>query len=364
MASPQRAPRTTTSGDPRWAAVCRRDRSADGRFFYAVRTTGVYCRPSCGARTPKPENVEFHATGAEAERAGFRPCLRCKPQQAPAAERNAALVAAMCRYLEESESAPALAALARHVGLSVFHAHRLFKSSTGVTPRVYFAAQRGKRVRAELRQHGSVTRAIYGAGYGSAGRFYEEASARLGMTASAFRAGGPREHIRFALAECSLGSILVAATRRGICAISLGEDPQALLDELARQFPHAELLGGDADFEALVAKVLALVEEPRQKHRLPLDIRGTAFQERVWRALRRIPAGKSLSYRELAERIGSPGAARAVASACAKNRLAVAIPCHRVVRTDGGLSGYRWGVARKAELLEREVERARTARSQ
>jgi AraC family transcriptional regulator of adaptative response/methylated-DNA-[protein]-cysteine methyltransferase len=341
--------------DPRWAALRSRDLKADGSFFYAVKTTGVYCRPSCAARTPRPENVEFHASAAQAERAGFRPCRRCKPEQAPAAERTSALVAAMCRHLEQSESPPTLEALARHVGLSPFHAHRLFKAGTGVTPRAYSAAQRGKRVRGELREHGSVTQAIYGAGYGSAGRFYEEANARLGMTPSAFKAGGPSESIRFALGECSLGSILVAATARGICAISLGKEPEALLHELQRQFPQAELLGADAEFEALVAKVLALVEEPTQKHDLPLDIRGTAFQERVWQALRRIPAGKQLSYRELAERIGSPNAVRAVANACGQNRLAVAIPCHRVVRTDGSLSGYRWGVERKRALLEREA---------
>jgi AraC family transcriptional regulator of adaptative response/methylated-DNA-[protein]-cysteine methyltransferase len=343
--------------DPRWAALRRRDASADGHFFYAVKTTGVYCRPSCAARTPRPENVEFHASAAQAERAGFRACRRCKPEQAPAAERAGAFVTAMCRHLEQSESAPTLEALARRVGLSPFHAHRLFKAGTGVTPRAYFAAQRGKRVRGELRQHGNVTQAIYGAGYGSAGRFYEEANARLGMTPSAFQAGGPSESIRFALGECSLGSILVAATVRGICAISLGKEPEALLHELQRQFPQAELLGADTEFEALVAQVLALVEEPTLEHDLPLDIRGTAFQERVWQALRSIPAGKPLSYRELAERIGSPGAVRAVASACAKNRLAVAIPCHRVVRTDGSLSGYRWGVERKRQLLEREAKR-------
>jgi AraC family transcriptional regulator of adaptative response/methylated-DNA-[protein]-cysteine methyltransferase len=343
--------------DPRWAALQSRDAKADGSFFYAVKTTGVYCRPSCAARVPRPENVTFHETGAQAERAGFRPCRRCKPEQAPAAERSAGLVAAMCRKLEESESAPTLQVLARHVGLSPFHAHRLFKAGTGVTPRAYFAAQRGKRVRGELREHGNVTRAIYGAGYGSAGRFYEEADARLGMTPSAFKAGGPSASIRFALGECSLGSILVAATARGICAISLGEEPEALLHELERQFPQAELVGGDAEFEAWVAKVVALVEEPRRQHRLPLDIRGTAFQERVWQALRRVPPGEQLSYRELAERIGQPGAARAVANACGKNRLAVAIPCHRVVRTDGNLSGYRWGVERKRLILEREAKR-------
>lgn len=342
--------------DPRWRALQNRDAQADGSFFYSVKTTGVYCRPSCAARLPKPENVAFHESRAHAERAGFRPCRRCKPEQAPAAARTATLVAAMCRKLEESETAPTLEALARHVGLSPFHAHRLFKADTGVTPRGYFAAQRVKRFRGELREHGNVTQAIYGAGYGSAGHFYEEADARLGMTPSAFKAGGRRASIRFALGECSLGSILVAATTRGICAISLGEEPEALLHELERQFPQAELIGADAEFEALVAQVVALVEEPKREHRLPLDIRGTAFQERVWQALRRVPAGQKLSYRELAERIGQPNAVRAVANACGQNCLAVAVPCHRVVRTDGRLSGYRWGVERKRQLLEREAK--------
>ena len=342
--------------DPRWVALVARDAGADGTFLYSVKTTGVYCRPSCGARAPRPENVAFHASCDAAERAGFRPCRRCKPEQASAAERAAAHVAAMCRAIQRSETPPTLPQLARQVGLSPFHAHRLFKASTGITPRAYYAAQRSERMRAELREAGSVTQAIYGAGYGSAGRFYAQATARLGMTPSRFKAGGASEKIRFALGECSLGAILVAATARGICAISLGEEPQALLHELERQFPQAELLGADAEFESLVAQVVGLVEQPDRAARLPLDIRGTAFQERVWQALRRIPAGKRWTYRQLAERIGQPNAVRAVASACAANRLAVAIPCHRVVRADSSLSGYRWGVERKRELLRREAE--------
>jgi AraC family transcriptional regulator of adaptative response/methylated-DNA-[protein]-cysteine methyltransferase len=262
----------------------------------------------------------------------------------------------MCRFIERSETPPTLEVLARHVGLSAFHAHRLFKAATGVTPKAYSSAQRGRRLRSELCDASTVTDAIYGAGYNSSGRFYEEAPRRLGMKPSTFKAGGKTERIRFALGQCSLGAILVAATERGVCAIALGSDPTALLHELERQFPKAELLGGEAEFESWVAEVVGLVEEPRREQKLPLDIRGTAFQERVWTALRGTAPGQTLSYAELAERVGSPRAVRAVASACAANRLAVAIPCHRVVRADGSLSGYRWGVERKAELLKREGE--------
>lgn len=340
--------------DPRWQRLVERDASADGVFFYSVKTTGVYCRPSCGARTPRPENVAFYRSTQAAERAGFRACRRCKPNEPPAAERSAAQVAEMCRFIEQSEAPPSLETLARHVGLSAFHAHRLFKAGTGVTPRSYAAALRSQRVRGELRGEQSVTAALYGAGYGSSGRFYEEAPRRLGMKPSSFKAGGRTEQIRFALGQCSLGAILVAATTRGVCAISLGDEPEPLLHELERQFPRAELVGGDHEFETWVARVVALVEQPRRAQQLPLDIRGTAFQERVWKALRRVAPGRTLSYAELAERVGSPAAVRAVASACAANRLALAIPCHRVVRTDGSLSGYRWGVERKRELLARE----------
>lgn len=341
--------------DARWLSVTARDASADGTFFYAVKTTGVYCRPSCAARRPRRENVEFHTTRAEAESAGYRACKRCKPERAPALERAAAQVTAMCRLIEASENVPTLDALSQHVGLSSFHAHRLFKLHTGVTPRGYAVAQRGERVRRELREGGSVTQALYGAGYGSSGRFYEEATERLGMTPSQFKTGGDRAHIRFALAQCSLGAILVAATQQGVCAIALGDEPEPLLQDLQQQFPRANLVGADVAFESLVAQVIGLVERPAAGSPLPLDIRGTAFQEQVWQALTRIPPGTTATYAQLAQSLGKPNAVRAVASACAANRLAVAIPCHRVVRTDGSLSGYRWGVERKRQLLEREA---------
>lgn len=341
--------------DRRWAALVARDRSADGAFFYSVRTTGVYCRPSCAARRPRRENVAFHETIAEAEAAGFRPCRRCRPNEASAAERYAAAVIAACRAIEAAETAPTLAALARGAGLSPYHFHRLFKAATGVTPRAYAAACRDRRVREELAGEAPVTAAIYEAGFGSSSRFYERSDAVLGMAPSRYRRGGDAAQIRFAVGECSLGAILVAATDKGVCAILLGDDPDRLVRDLQDRFSRAELVGGDAGFEALVARTVGLVERPAAPVDLPLDVRGTAFQQRVWQALRDIRAGETASYAEIAARIGAPRAVRAVAQACAANNLAVAIPCHRVVRTDGALSGYAWGVERKRALLEREA---------
>jgi AraC family transcriptional regulator of adaptative response/methylated-DNA-[protein]-cysteine methyltransferase len=343
-----------TVADPRWAAIAARDRAADGRFVYSVRTTGVYCRPSCAARPARPENVAFHASAAEAERAGFRPCKRCRPDRASRDEQHAATVAELCRFIEAAEQPPALDELARRAGMSAWHLHRVFKRSTGLTPKAYAAAQRARRVREELTRGESITAAIYDAGYGSNGRFYAESNDVLGMTPSAFRAGGADIEIRFAVGECSLGSILVAQSGRGVCAIMLGDDPDALARELQDRFPQARLIGGDADFERLVARVVGLVEAPGHGLELPLDVRGTAFQQRVWQALREIPAGATASYAEIARRIGAPQSVRAVAQACGANPLAVAIPCHRVVRSDGALSGYRWGVERKRALLVRE----------
>lgn len=342
--------------DPRWAAVVARDAGADGKFFYSVKTTGVYCRPSCAARPARPENIGFHPTAIAAERAGFRPCKRCKPDQVSLAERRAAQVAELCRLIERSHEVPSLEELARHAGLSVFHTHRIFKGVTGVTPKAYAAAHRARRVQAELATRDTVTEAIYGAGYSSNGRFYEESNEMLGMTPTKYRAGGVDVEIRFAVGACSLGSVLVAATKRGVCAILLGDDPNELVHDLERRFPRANLVGADGGFEQLVAKVVGLVERPRLGVELPLDVRGTAFQQRVWRALRRIPVGSTKSYAEIAASIGAPKAVRAVAQACAANALAVAIPCHRVVRNDGDLSGYRWGVERKRALLDREVK--------
>lgn len=343
------------TNDPRWAAVMARDALADGRFFYSVRTTGVYCRPSCAARLAKPENVAFHASAVDAEAAGFRPCKRCRPTEPPLAQRYAQMVAGLCRLLREAEREPSLAELGRHAGMSTFHLHRIFKAVTGLTPKAYAAAHRAERMRVGLDRSDSVTEAIYDAGYESSGRFYGETNEVLGMTPSEFRAGGTNAEIRFAVAECSLGSLLVAASRKGVCAISIGDDPDALVRDLQDRFPKAELVGGDAAFEEVVATVVGFVEAPRLGLDLPLDVRGTAFQQRVWRALRQIPAGETITYAALAARIGAPGSARAVARACATNPLAIAIPCHRVVRSDGALSGYRWGVERKRRLLDQEA---------
>ncbi|WP_336488431.1 bifunctional DNA-binding transcriptional regulator/O6-methylguanine-DNA methyltransferase Ada [Methylobacterium nigriterrae] len=338
----------------RWAALASRDPRADGSFVYSVRTTGVYCRPSCPARQARPENVAFHATCAEAEAAGFRPCRRCRPNEPALAERRAEAVARACRLIDEAETMPALDDLARSAGMSPFHFHRVFRTVTGITPKAYAGARLAGRVASGLREAGSVTQAVYEAGYNSASRFYAGAAQRLGMPPSAYRRGGAGTRIRFAAAECALGSILVAATERGVCAILLGDDPDALARDLQDRFPEAELSGGDAAFEGWVARVIGFVEAPGRGLDLPLDIGGTAFQQRVWAALRAIPAGSTATYAEIARAIGEPASVRAVARACAANRLAVAIPCHRVVRSDGSLSGYRWGVERKRDLLARE----------
>ncbi|HKE96219.1 MAG TPA: bifunctional DNA-binding transcriptional regulator/O6-methylguanine-DNA methyltransferase Ada [Povalibacter sp.] len=345
---------TYTSDDARWAAVLRRDRAADDQFFYSVRTTGVYCRPSCASRTARRENVAFHSTRAAAEKAGFRPCKRCKPDQPSLTAQYADLVARACRSIEISETAPALGALAKAAGLSPYHFHRVFKAVTGVTPKAYATAHRNERTRRQLKRPGTVTQAIYEGGFNSNAPFYAQTASVLGMKPRNFRAGGTNETIRFAVGQCSFGAILVAATEKGVCAILLGDDPANLVRDLQDRFDRAQLIGGDAAFEKLVARVVGFVEAPTLGLDLPLDVRGTAFQQRVWQALRKVPAGNTVSYAVMARRIGSPQAVRAVAQACAANAIAVAIPCHRVVRTDGNLGGYRWGIERKRELLERE----------
>ena len=342
----------TITEDPRFAALRARDGAQDGRFVYAVRTTGVYCRPSCGARPARPENVAFYADGEEARAAGFRPCKRCRPDEE---RREARIVAEACRAIEAAEELPLLDDLASEAGLSPSHFHRVFKKATGLTPRAYGMAERAKRVRAGLAGDGSVTEAIYDAGFNASSRFYEASNAMLGMTPSDWKAGGAKSRIRFAVGQCTLGAILVARSEKGICAITIGDDPEMLVRNLEDRFPKAELVGGDEGFEKTVADVVGFVEAPRLGLDLPLDIRGTAFQQRVWRALRDIPSGETSTYAEVARRIGDPKAVRAVAGACAANAIAVAIPCHRVVRTDGSLSGYRWGVERKRELLAREA---------
>lgn len=343
--------------DARWAAVQQREAAADGHFVYAVRTTGVYAPPSSAARLPRRENVAFFDSAQAAEAAGYRPSRRAQGDQTRAAAERAALVARACRLIEASETPPPLDALAAELGMSPFHFHRLFKAETGLTPKAYGSAFRARRLRQELSvPQASITDAIYGAGFNANSRFYEASDQLLGMRARDYRAGGAGADIRFAVGQCSLGAILVAQSQRGICAILLDDDPDALVRELQDQFPKARLIGGDAAFEQQVAQVVGLIEAPAIGLQLPLDVQGTAFQERVWRALREIPPGATASYTEIAERIGAPRSVRAVAQACGANRLAVAIPCHRVVRRDGDLAGYRWGVERKRELLRREAQ--------
>ncbi|MEO6985463.1 MAG: bifunctional DNA-binding transcriptional regulator/O6-methylguanine-DNA methyltransferase Ada [Paralcaligenes sp.] len=343
-----------TEMDPRWPRVVARDHKADGQFYYSVATTGVYCRPSCPSRTANPKNVRFYDSVADAQAAGFRACRRCKPDEPSADAQNIHKITHACRLIEQAEDIPSLTELAQATGLSTRYFHRVFKTHTGVTPKEYAAAHRADRIRDQLSRGSTVTHAIYDAGFNSSSRFYETSSKLLGMTPTTYGHGGANTAIRFAIGQCSLGAILVAASAKGICSLSMGENPQWLIHDLQDRFPHAELIGGDTDFEALVAQVVGFVEAPGIGLDLPLDIRGTAFQQRVWHALQEIPAGTTATYADIARRIGAPKAVRAVASACAANTLAVAIPCHRVIRTDGTLSGYRWGIERKRALLDRE----------
>jgi AraC family transcriptional regulator, regulatory protein of adaptative response / methylated-DNA-[protein]-cysteine methyltransferase len=342
------------SEEARWHAVLDRDPSFDGAFYYSVASTGVYCRPSCPARRPARAHVRFHDTAEAAEEAGFRACKRCKPDQPSLQAQHGAKVAHACRLIEAAETPPPLAVLADAVGLSPYHFHRLFKTALGVTPKAYATAHRNKRVRAALGRSTTVTQAIYDAGFNANSRFYANASEVLGMTPRSFHAGGTDRTIAFAFAECSLGLVLIAASEAGVCAILFGDTQEGLRRELEKQFPRARLVRGDADFETLTTKVIGLIENPGSNLEVPLDIRGTAFQHRVWDALRHIPVGSTASYTEIAEIIGAPKSARAVARACASNPIAVAIPCHRVVRSDGSLSGYRGGVDRKRALLAKE----------
>ena len=349
---------TQPADDRRWAAVVARDKRADGSFVTAVATTGIYCRPSCAARRPLRQNVRFYATCAEAEAAGFRPCKRCKPN-APAEDgEHTRRIAAACRLIKTAETAPTLEALAAHAGLSPYHFHRVFKAATGVTPKAYAVAHRRERIGKALQGEKSVTTAIYEAGFNSSGRFYADATRSLGMKPAAYRAGGVDVEIRHATAACSLGLMLVAATDKGVCAIFFGDDAGVLGRELRDRFPRAKLTGGDRAFAKLVAQAVAYVEAPQKEMSLPLDVRGTAFQQRVWAALREIPPGETATYGDIARRIGKPAAVRAVGTACGANQIAVAIPCHRVVGSNGKLTGYRWGVQRKQALLAREKDKA------
>lgn len=344
-----------SSDRARWQAVIERDAQADGAFVYGVATTGIYCRPACSSRLPNRENVRFFDTSRDAERAGFRPCKRCNPDSAQGQNPHVERVIATCRLIEEADESPLLEDLARAAGLSPSHFHRVFKQIVGVTPKQYFWQTRTDEVRTNLQQDATITEAIYNSGFNSSSQFYDRAADMLGMKPSQFRNGGQGTRIRFAMTESYLGWVLVAATERGICAIDLDDDPALLKERLLERFPYAEF-ENDSDFWQWLDQVVAFLESPHEGFNLPLDIQGTAFQRRVWETLQDIPAGSTASYAEIAGQMGRPKAARAVAQACASNKIAVAIPCHRVVRSDGTLAGYRWGLERKRLLLERERE--------
>lgn len=354
--TPSDTPAHLVERDPRWASVLARDAAADAQFVYAVRTTGIYCRPSSVSRLPRPQNVVFFDTAAQAEAAGYRPSKRAAANRTELAEQHAAVVARACRQIADAEQLPTLGQLAEPSGMSPWHFHRVFKAVTGLTPKAYASAHRADKVRSKLADKGTITDAMYDAGFNSNSRFYESSAKLLGMKPTDFRKGGSNVAIRFAVGECFLGSILVAQSQRGVCAILLGDDPNRLVEDLQDQFHNATLIGGDPTFEQLIAQVVGFIEAPGLGLDLPLDLQGTAFQKRVWQALSQIPPGSTVNYAQIAQRIGAPTSFRAVAQACGANRLAVAIPCHRVVRSDGALSGYRWGVERKRLLLDREAE--------
>jgi AraC family transcriptional regulator of adaptative response/methylated-DNA-[protein]-cysteine methyltransferase len=350
-----------------WNAVTRRDRAADGKFYYSVRTTGVYCRPSCASRLPRRENVEFHRTPADAEAAGFRACKRCRPTERTPVEAQLAAVSNACAILAERDTPPSLAELASAVGVSPFHFHRLFKQVVGATPREYARAQRVARFGEALDRGERVTRAVYGAGFGSSSRAYQAAVSAMGMTPGARRRAGLGEAIRFATAKTALGWVLVAATEKGVCAAELGDRRESLVQALRARFAAADVREDRAGLRDWIAQIAAFIASPDHALELPLDVRGTAFQAQVWRALQRIPLGSTASYSEIAAALGRPRAVRAVAQACAQNPVALVVPCHRAVRRDGELAGYRWGVERKRALLAREsaavIRGTRRARS-
>ena len=342
--------------EARWEALVQRDLLADGAFVYAVNTTGIYCRPGCPSRLPNRENVRFFDAPEQAEEAGFRPCKRCTPREPARQDPQREWVLQACQIIEQAEEPPALADLAHAVGLSPSHLHRTFKRLVGITPKQYAMEVRRKRVRENLGQTARVTDAIQQAGYTSSSRFYENDAAVLGMPPATYQKKGRGARIRYAVGQCDLGRVLVAATEQGICAIDLGDREEDLVDELHKRFSEAEWVTSDARLETWMERVLALLQSPSDGLDLPLDVQGTAFQRRVWAALRDVAPGTTASYAQIAARIGQPKAFRAVAQACANNPVVVAIPCHRVVRSDGELGGYRCGVERKRSLLTREEQ--------
>ncbi len=350
---------TISNPDQLWTLVLSRDLNADGQFVYAVRSTGIFCRPSCPSRRPRRELVEFFNSPAQARDAGYRPCRRCAPT-----ERNPQMrkVEAACRYIDENlDASLSLAAVARHVGASPFYFQRMFKRILGISPRQYQQAQRAGKFKKALESEGRITDAIYEAGYGSSSRAYESVSAQLGMTPSAFRRNGQGATIRYFILSTDLGKLLVATTARGLCSVRFGESDAALARDLRREFAAAVIERDDRSLQPLGNEIRQLLRGTLDPSRIPLDIRGTAFQQLVWNALRRIPRGQTRSYSEIAKAIGKPRAGRAVAGACARNPVALVVPCHRVVEKSGKLAGYRWGAKRKAALLQGEQASRPTA---
>ncbi|XGV95029.1 MAG: bifunctional DNA-binding transcriptional regulator/O6-methylguanine-DNA methyltransferase Ada [Leptolyngbya sp. BL-A-14] len=337
-----------------WDAIVHRDPEADDAFLYAVQTTGIYCRPTCASRQPKRENVLFFNCWEDAEAAGFRPCKRCSPRSTSPKQQQATIIAHVCKQIERAETPLSLTAMAQMAGLSAYHFHRVFKAIVGVTPKQYTAVHRAQRLRQHLQETSTVTQAMSDAGFETSSNFYNQAATLLGMTPSQYQQGAKGMAIRYTVQSCWLGWVLVAATPKGICAIALGDTPEALKTQLQATFPNAQLCTGDCAFDGWVEQVLRLIEVPQSAVELPLDVQGTAFQQQVWQALQTIAPGTTISYSDLATRIGNPKAVRAVANACAQNQIAVAIPCHRVVGSDGSLRGYRWGRDRKQALLTKE----------
>lgn len=345
-----------STDDLRWQAVVARDKDADGQFFYAISTTGIYCYPSCPSRLALRANTQFFDTSLDAEHAGFRPCKRCKSNLATPSSRDAIIIARACRLIETLDEIPSLETLAQSQNMSSYHFHRLFKSITGITPRAYAVANRAHKIRTELTQDTSITDAIYHAGFNSNGRFYATSKEVLGMTATNFKNGGKSETIHYSIGACSFGSIIVAHSEKGICAILIHDDDKPLFADLQSRFPKATLIEDKSDFKHWLEQVIHFVEAPKKGLELPLDIRGTLFQQRVWQLLQNIPLGTTASYTDIATKLGDPKAVRAVARACAANPIALLVPCHRVVRSDGGISGYRWGVENKRMLITREAK--------
>jgi AraC family transcriptional regulator of adaptative response/methylated-DNA-[protein]-cysteine methyltransferase len=355
LPSPEQEPGRRRAERAYWQAVIERNARWDGTFVFAVRSTGIYCRPSCPARRPGRRHVRFFAQPAEAERAGFRPCRRCRPEQSSPGDSRADLIRRVCQLIARHREEPlTLPALAAHVGSSPFHLQRVFKRGMGITPRQYADALRLAGVKRRLREGQDVTTALYAAGYGSSSRLYERAPAHLGMTPATYRRGGRGMKIAYSIVQSPLGRLLVGATARGLCAVSFGDRDGTLEAALRQEYPHAEIARNDSAFRPWIKSLLRHLRGHQTRLDLPLDIEATAFQRRVWEELQHIPYGRTRTYSQVARAIGQPTAVRAVARACATNPVSVVVPCHRVIRSDGSLGGYRWGLERKQALLAKE----------